>query len=271
VSVKTPDEIVILREGGRRLAGILQQLIEAAQPGVSTKDLDRLAESLIFSCGGAPVFRGYRARGARVSYPASICVSINDEAVHGIPREDRRLREGDAVGIDIGMRWSIENQKLIPGSIGDKNQKGGMVTDMAVTIGIGKVSSEAERLMRTTKEALELGIRSVRPGARIGDISSAIQRHLQRAGLGVIRELAGHGVGYELHEEPLIPNYGKPGTGTILKEGMVIAIEPMATLGDWRVALQPDEWTFRTADGSLAAHFEHTVAVTAGGAEVLTK
>lgn len=257
ITFKTKEEIEILREGGKRLAGILQKVVVAAKPGVSAFDLDRLAEELIFSSGGEPAFKGYKIKGVKTSYSSSLCVSINDEVVHGIPRKDKILKEKDIVGLDIGMKWPAE-----------KNQ--GLFTDMAVTIGIGKISAKAEKLIRVTKEALDVGIEAIRPGARIGDISHAVGEHLKKNNLGIIRDLAGHGVGYELHEEPLIPNYGKSGTGPELKEGMVIAIEPMATLGDWRITLDDDEWTFRTVDGSLAAHFEHTVAVTKKGAEILT-
>lgn len=258
ITIKTKEEIALLREGGRRLAEILEKVIQAANAGVSTLALDRLGESMIFASGGRPSFKGYRIKEARVPYPCSLCTSVNDEVVHAIPRSNRILRAGDIIGLDIGMQW--------PG----ENKKSGLYTDMAVTIGIGKISPEAKKLLKATKDALDSGIQQVRPGAHTGDIGYAIQKHLDRYHLGVIRDLAGHGVGYEVHEEPLIPNYGKSGSGPELKEGMVIAIEPMATLGDWRVTLDPDEWTFHTADGSLAAHFEHTIAVAENGAEVLT-
>ncbi len=252
ITIKSPEEIAVLREGGRRLAQILNAVVEVARPGVTTLELDMQGERLMRDAGGLPSFKGYRIKDAAVPYPCSICVSVNDEVVHAIPRRNRVLREGDVVGIDVGMWW------------------GELCTDMAVTIGVGKVSLEAERLIVATREALEMSIRTVRPGAHVGDIGAVIQRHLEKERLGIIRDLAGHGVGYEVHEEPLIPNYGKAGSGPELVEGMVIAIEPMATLGDWRVTLADDEWTFRTADGSIAAHFEHTVAVTGEGAEVLT-
>lgn len=253
ITIKTEDEIRRLREGGKRLAAVLDRLALAAKPGVSTLELDELAERLIAAHGGIPIFKGYKIREARAPFPASICASINDEIVHGIPRGERILKEKDVCSIDVGMRWD------------------GLVTDTALTLGIGKTSPEAERLIRTTREALDAGIAAVRPDAAVGDIGNAVARHLKKARLGVIRDLAGHGVGYELHEEPLIPNYGRPGTGARLEKGMVIAIEPMATLGDWQIALDDDEWTFRTVDGSLAAHFEHTIAVGRDGAEVLTK
>ncbi|MBI2640779.1 MAG: type I methionyl aminopeptidase [Candidatus Sungbacteria bacterium] len=264
ISIKTGEEIKVLREGGKRLAGILAEVVEAAKEGVSTLELDRLAESLIFKSGGTPSFKGYRLKETKIPYPGSLCVSVNAEVVHSIPRADKILKEGDVVGLDIGMQYPGKWQKA------DGKWRDGLFTDMAVTVGIGKISKEAERLIKATKEALDSGIYAVRPGAHVGDIGYAVQKHLEKNKLGIIRDLAGHGVGYEVHEEPFIPNYGKAGQGPELKEGMVLAIEPMATLGDWRVELQDDEWTFRTADGSMSAHFEHTVAVTDKGVEVIT-
>lgn len=265
ITVKTKEEISILREGGRRLAQILAELVGSAKPGVSTLDLDRLAEGLIFESGGKPAFKGYRLEGLKTSYPGSLCISINDEVVHGIPRKDKILKEGDIVGLDIGMQWpaSAATSYKLPAT-------SSLFTDMAVTIGIGKISAEEKKLVRATKEALEVGIQAIRQGAHVGDIGQAVQKHLEKYNLGIIRDLAGHGVGYKLHEEPWIQNYGGKGTGAELVEGMVLAIEPMATLGDWRITLDEDKWTFRTQDGSIAAHFEHTVAVTETGATVLT-
>lgn len=255
IRIKTKEEVALMREGGARLASILKYLVDTARAGISTKELDGQAERMIREVGGDPVFKGYRIEGVRTPYPASICTSINDEVVHGIPRADRLLADGDIVGVDIGMRWPADT---------------GTVTDMAVTIGIGGVSPDSARLIRATREALDDAIAVIRPGAAIGDIGHAVETRLKKDHLGVIRDLAGHGVGHELHEEPMIPNYGKPGTGIKLHEGMVIAIEPMATLGGGRITLDDDEWTFRTADKSAAAHFEHTIAVTKYGAEVLT-
>ena len=255
IVIRTKEEIALMREGGRRLASILTGLVDVVRPGVSTKALDEYAEHGIRESGGDPIFKGYRIEGARAPYPASICTSINDEVVHGIPRAERILADGDIIGLDIGMRWPAA---------------GGMVTDMAVTVGIGKISAEAERLILATREALDSAIATIRPGIRIGDIGHAVEVRLREDKLGIIRDLAGHGVGHELHEEPMIPNFGKPGTGVELQEGMTIAVEPMATLGGWRITLDDDEWTFRTTDGSLAAHFEHTIAIAGGGAEVLT-
>ncbi len=262
-----------------RLAIILRDLARAARPGVSTKDLDAMAERMIRAAGGDPVFKGYRIIDAKAPFPASICISINDEVVHGIPRGNRIVAEGDVLSLDIGMRWpklETGNWKLETGipppdfQHPASNVRQAMVTDMAITIGIGKISADAERLIRATRESLDEAIAIIRPGATIGDIGHAVETRLKKDRLGIIRDLAGHGVGYALHEPPMIPNFGAPGTGATLQEGMVIAVEPMATLGGWRIILDDDEWTFRTKDGALAAHFEHTVAVTADGAEVLT-
>lgn len=264
ITVKTKDEIDLMREGGRRLASILNQVVAAARIGITTLALDDFAENLILQSGGRPSFKGYRIKGARNAYPGTMCISINEEVVHGIPRKERVLREGDIVGLDIGM-WYPSFAKASEG----KPVKS-LCTDMAVTIGIGNISSEANRLIEVTRKSLEIGIAQVKPDATVGDIGYVIERFLKKNNLGIIRDLAGHGVGYELHEEPLIPNYGSVGQGVALKEGMVIAIEPMATLGDWRVVLANDGWTFKTVDNSLGAHFEHTMAVTKDGVEVLT-
>lgn len=253
ITIKTKEEIDTLTEGGKILALVLARVAAAVAPGVLAFELDMLAERLIVEAGGTPSFKGYRVAGARTPYPATICVSVNDEVVHALPAKDKILHEGDVVSLDIGLWWKR------------------LCTDMAITIGVGKVSSEIERLIAATKESLDLGIAVVHPGAHIGDIGYAVEQRLKKNHLGIVRDLAGHGVGYELHEDPFIPNFGSPHTGPELKEGMVLAIEPMATLGTWRVVLQDDGWTYKTADGSLAAHFEHTIVVTKNGAEVLTR
>ena len=268
ISIKTKEEIELIRENGKRLSRVLDHVVELARPGVSTAELDQLAERLIIESGGKPSFKGYRVKGVSQVYPATMCISINEEVVHGIPRHDRILREGDIVGLDIGMWWPAENEKI---KMKNENYQRPLCTDMAVTIGIGQISKEAQRLIDATRESLNIGIANVKAGATVGDIGNAIEFFLKKNNLGIIRDLAGHGVGYELHEEPLIPNYGKAGKGAELNEGMVIAIEPMATLGDWRVVLAEDQWTFKTIDNSLGAHFEHTMAVTKAGADVLTK
>ena len=288
VTRKTAEEIETLKHGGRLLAGVLAQVAGAVRPGVSAKALDTLAEKLIREAGGEPSFKGYNPYGAAIPYPAALCVSINDEVVHAIPTEDRILQDGDLVGLDIGMFWPQPATHLrqdFGGQASDKQQatrgvksqelrvKGRlpMATDTAVTVGVGKISPMAEKLLRATRESLERGIAVVRAGAHVGDIGAAIQSHIEAHGFGVVRDLAGHGVGYKVHEDPFIPNYGEKGKGLVLQEGMVIAIEPMATEGTWRVTLDPNEWCYRTADGKLAAHFEHTVVVTKDGCEVVTK
>ncbi len=251
--VKSEKEIAILAEGGRRLAGIMRQVVEAVRPGVTTKELDTIAETLIISSGGTPSFKGYNAFGARIPYPASLCTSINDEVVHGIPSEKRVLQEGDIIGLDIGMKYE------------------GLFTDMAVTVDAGYIDEASKKLIDTTRMALEKGIQAVRSGAHIGDIGEAVQACAEARGFGIVRELVGHGVGHAAHEDPEAPNFGKKGRGLKLLEGMVLALEPMVTAGKHQVFLAKDGWTWKTKDGSRAAHFEHTVAVTKNGARVLTE
>lgn len=254
--VKDKEELEIIRGCGRRLAEVLETVKKAVRPGISTKELDDISEKLILEQGGYPVFKGYRTLKSEPPYPCSLCTSVNDEVVHAIPSSKVVLKAGDIIGLDIGMRWPA---------------KDGLVTDMAVTVGVGDISKNAERLINATRDSLEKGIALLRPGMRLGDLGAVIQGHLEKNGFGVIRDLAGHGTGRILHEEPFVPNYGKRGAGPVVLEGMVLAIEPMATEGDWHIILGDDGWTFRTRDGKLAAHFEHTVIVTKNGAEVLTK
>lgn len=251
-----PDELATLRECGRRLAGILAELAALSRPGLPTSELDLLAERRIAEAGGNPVFKGYRVEKVGRPFPASLCVSINDELVHGIPRPDRLLRSGDIVGLDIGMRY--------PGA-------GGLITDTAVTVGVGAVTPQAAKLLEVTRSSLDVAVATLRPGIRTGDLGQAIQRHIESGGFAVVRDLVGHGVGRALHEDPYVPNYGERGGGIVIREGMVLAIEPMASALGAAVVLDPDGWTWRTKDGSLAAHFEHTVVVTGEGAEILTK
>lgn len=256
ITIKSPQEIGLLREGGKRLAEILEKVKERVAPGVTTKELDRLAESLIFSVGGKPAFKGYRLPGNAKgvpSYPAVLCTSINDEVVHGIP-SDRMLKEGDIIGLDIGMVY--EN----------------LITDMAATIGVGAIDAQKQRLIDVTKKALAIGIAQVKEGAFVHDIGAAIQPYVEGEGFKLVsRELGGHGVGKALHEEPLISNWHEHvSRGIELKAGMVLAIEPMVA-GTSGIKLDFDGWTYRTADGSPAAHCEHTIVVTKNGAEILTK
>ena len=252
VTVKTKDEIARLREGGKRLGAILRTLVKASVPGASAQSLNVLAEKLVREGGDPPSFLNYKARGSKKRYPASLCISINDRVVHGLPSEHEIIRDGDVVSLDMGLIHQ------------------GMYVDSAVTIGAGKVDPVAEKLIRVTEESLRAGIKQVRAGRRTGDIGYAIEKVIKPYRFGIVRELAGHGVGYAVHEEPFIPNYGEPNTGVLLKTGMVLAIEPMVNEGGDDIVLDEDGFTFRTKDGKRSAHFEHTVLVTAGAPEVLT-
>lgn len=254
--IQTQKELKIIQECGKRLAAILDELKRTVKPGISTGFLDKRAEQLIREAGGMPVFKGYTTHGSRGAYPASVCVSLNDEIVHGIPQKNRIIQEGDCVSLDIGMRYPASS---------------GLITDTALTVSVGNVSSKAEKLIHATKEALTKGISAARAENTIGDIGYAIQAHLEKNGFGVIRELVGHGVGIKLHEDPYVPNYGKKHEGKILKEGMVLALEPMATIGSPDIVLASDGWTYKTKDGSLSAHFEHTIVIQKNRAVVLTK
>jgi methionyl aminopeptidase len=245
ITIKSPREIEIMRRSGKITAKTLALLIDAAKAGVTTRELDRIADASIRSMGGIPTFIGYNG------YPSAICASVNDEVVHGMPG-DRVLADGDLLSIDIGT--TLE----------------GYVSDSAVTVAIGAISASAERLMRVTQECLMLGIAQMQPNNRLGDIGHAVQQHAEANGFGVVRALVGHGVGRKMHEDPQVPNYGQPGTGTVLRTGLVLAIEPMITEGSWEVETLDDGWTVVTEDGKLAAHFEHTIAITDQGPKILT-
>lgn len=253
INLKTKEDIVILREGGKRHAYILKELAKMVQPGVHVIDLDTRAVELIREGGDTPAFLNYQPYGASRPYPATLCVSINDEIVHGIPTEgDKVLKEGDIVSIDLGL---IHKE---------------LITDAAITVPVGKISSELEELLNATKQALMAGIKAAKGGVRVGDISNAIQLVGVAHKYGIVEELAGHGVGYHVHEDPYIPNFGHAGKGEVLKPGMVIAIEPMFNIGTKKIKLDTDGYTYRTADGKPSAHFEHTVVITKSGAEILT-
>ncbi len=250
--VKSNRDVAALREGGAFLASALKKVISAVAAGKKTHELDEIAEREIRAIGGHPSFKGYRTRDTKMPYPASLCVSVNDEIVHGIPGE-RVLREGDILGLDVGMEYK------------------GFFTDMAVTVPVGKVNDEAQRLIAVTKKALDLGVGAAKAGGRIGDIGEAIQKFVEREGFRVVRELVGHGVGRAVHEEPEVPNWGRRGSGAELAEGMVLALEPMVVAGSPKVVVSKDGWVWSTADGKPAAHFEHTILITKIGAEVITK
>ena len=243
---KSPQAIARMREAGQILVAAMRLCRELTKPGISTLELDAEVDALIRKAGARAAFKGYRG------FPATICTSINEEVVHGIPAAHRRLKEGDIIGLDLG-------------AIVD-----GYYADAAATLPVGDVPPEVQQLLDVTRESLERGIAEVRPGNRLGDISAAVQRHVEAAGFGVVRAFVGHGIGRQLHEDPQIPNFGEPGKGPVLRPGMVLAIEPMVTMGHWGVRVLADHWTAVTEDGSLAAHFEHTVAVTESGPDVLT-
>ncbi|MDH7488389.1 MAG: type I methionyl aminopeptidase [Anaerolineae bacterium] len=245
VTLKSSRELKLMREAGRIVAQVLEAMKAKAAPGVTTAELNEEAERLIRKMGAIPSFKGYHG------YPAAICTSINEQVVHGIP-DGRRLNEGDILSVDVGAIYK------------------GYHGDAAVTIPIGTVSPEARRLLEVTEGALWAGIAKARAGLRTGDISAAIQEWVESRGMSVVREYTGHGIGRQMHEDPQIPNFGRAGTGYVLREGMTFALEPMVNLGTWKTKVLGDGWTVVTEDGKLSAHFEHTVAVTDGEPQVLT-
>jgi methionyl aminopeptidase len=245
IVIKSEDEIAIIRDAGRCVAEVLQILVNRLRPGLVGRELDEIVRAEFKKRNVVPAFLGYHG------YPAAVCVSINDEIVHGIPG-DREIMDGDIVSMDLGCIHK------------------GFVGDAAVTAGVGNVSPKAQQLIEVTREALNRAIAVARAGARMGQIGAAIQGYVEGMGFSVVREYVGHGVGRQMHEDPQVPNYGDPDSGPILKEGMVIAIEPMVNVGDWRTKRDSDNWTVRTLDGSLSAHFEHTLAIRDGQAGVLT-
>jgi len=248
IIIKNSDELERLREAGRLNAQTLMKVCAMIQPGITTAELDAAAEEMLRNNGAIPAFKGYPGP---YPFPATLCISLNEELVHGIPNK-RRLREGDIVSIDCG---TILN---------------GFVGDSAVTVGVGEVSPTAQRLLDVTENALKMGISKMRPGNRTGDVSAAIQEYVESQGYHVTREYTGHGVGRQMHEGPQVPNYGHPGRGVILRPGMTIALEPMVLVGTPKTRVLADRWTVVSADGSLTAHFEHSVAVTDGEPLVLT-
>ncbi|ADJ26376.1 methionine aminopeptidase, type I [Dehalogenimonas lykanthroporepellens BL-DC-9] len=245
IIIKSEREIASMRRAGRIVGTVLAELKDQLKPGMKTIDLDRQAESMIRALGGVPSFKGYRG------FPGSLCVSVNEEIVHGIPGA-RVLKEGDIVSLDLGA--------VVEGFQGDA----------AITSGVGHISEAAAALIRDTQAALEAGIATARAGRRLGDVGAAIQQFAESRGYGVVREYSGHGIGREMHEDPSVPNVGRPGSGALLKKGMTLALEPMLNLGTWRTMVGPDAWTVFTGDGKLSAHFEHTIAINDGEAEVLT-
>ena len=247
ITIKSDEEIKIMREAGRVVGQTLQILVEATKPGVVVKELDKIVRKEYAKRGVVPTFLGY----AHPPYPATVCVSINEELVHGIPG-NRVIKEGDLVSIDLGATYK------------------GFVGDSALTFTVGEPTEEQQRLMDVTRESLWRGIRAAKAGVRLGVVSNTIGEYIESQGYGVVREYVGHGVGRAMHEDPQVPNYGLPDRGPVLRKGMVLALEPMVTVGDWHTKKHDDGWTVSTADGSLCAHFEHTIAITDGEAEVLT-
>jgi methionyl aminopeptidase len=245
IELKGPEEIALMRQAGRADAEVLAILRQEIRPGLMLKKLDDIVRREFAKRKVVPTFLHYQG------YPARVCVSLNDEVVHGMP-DGRVLEEGDIVSIDLGATYK------------------GFVGDAAITVGVGRTSPVAERLVRVTEESLWQGIKAAKAGARLGEISAAVQSHAEGNGFSVVREYVGHGVGRSMHEDPQVPNFGPPDRGPLLEKGMTLALEPMVTAGDWQTKKDSNGWTVRTADGSLAAHFEHTIVITEGGAEVLT-
>lgn len=250
ITLKTEDEIELLRKANMLVAATLAEIAKVVAPGVTTRQLDILAETFIRDNGAVPTFKGF-PNPYGPAFPGSICTSVNDTVVHGIPN-DTPLREGDIVSVDCGT--------LLDGFNGDS----------CYTFQVGKVSDDVKRLLKVTKESLYLGIDAAKAGHRLGDIGYAVQQHCEANGYGVVREFVGHGIGREMHEDPMVPNYGRRGSGKLLCNGLCIAIEPMITMGSYKVFMEPDRWTIKTRDGSPAAHFEHTIAIHNGKADIMS-
>ncbi|MBU1102217.1 type I methionyl aminopeptidase [Patescibacteria group bacterium] len=264
ISIKIKDEIDIMRQGGKILAFVLSEVARAVKPGVTTKYLDELAESLIYEKGALPGFKDFQ------KYPATLCTSINEQIVHALP-SDRKLKKGDIIGLDLGVLFPPEKCSTCSMAQGCGGQQG-MYTDSAVTVPVGKASPEAKKLIEAARGALNVAVVRIKPGRKLSEISEAIEKYVGAAGFSVIRELVGHGIGCELHEAPEIPNFaGGNFKDIVLKEGMVLALEPMVSAGTHKIKKSKDKFGFETEDKSLTAHFEHTVAVTKYGCEILTK
>lgn len=246
ISIKTDEEIKIMAEGGKILAEIIKELEKMVEPGITTKELNRVSETLIFKFGGIPSFKNYQG------FPATLCTSINQEIVHSVPSE-RKLKEGDLISLDLGMKYK------------------GYHTDMAITLGVGNISSQAKKLIKVTKNALKIAIKEIKPGKTFGDLGYVIQNYVEKNGFNVVRELCGHGIGKEVHEDPQVLNYGRRHTGQEIKNGMVFCVEPMVTVGDWHIKKSEDGFGYETKDGSLSSHFERTIAVAGDKAIILTE
>jgi methionyl aminopeptidase len=251
VIIKTKEQIKVIREGGKILARTLDKIAKFVKPGISTFDIDQYAYKLIKENGDEPATLNYKPEGALTAYPASICISVNNEIVHGIPSKKKIIKEGDIVSLDLVIKHK------------------GFFTDHAITVPVGKISKKNQELLDATKKALEIGIWAARGGDTVGDIGHAIESFVNRK-YGIVRELSGHGVGVKIHEDPYVPNYGKKGKGQKLIPGMIIAVEPMLNIGRDDIVSSDDGWTIKTADGTHSAHFEHTILITEGDAEILT-
>jgi len=247
IDLKSEKEIELIAKSAEILSEVLIKMKEMIKPGITTEEIDGLARKMVKDHGVKAAFLGYRG------YPAAVCVSVNEEVVHGIPSSKIKLKEGDIVSLDFGV------------------EREGFFSDAALTVPVGKISGRAQKLIKVTQEALLKGIDMAKPGNRISDISAAVQRYVEANGFSVVRDLCGHGVGRKVHEEPMIPNFGKPGQGPLIQPGMVLAIEPMVNAGSYEVATLDDDWTVVTMDGAVSAHFEHTVAVTENGPVILTR
>jgi methionyl aminopeptidase len=247
VEIKSKDEIALMRDAGRIVSEILDELEKAVAPGVTTWELDKLAESLIYKKGAKPAFKGY------LGFPCCLCASVNYEVVHGIPSKKRKLAEGDVIKLDFGVSYK------------------GYYGDSARSVPVGSIAPEARSLIDATRESLDKAIEQIRAGNRVGDIGHAVQTHVEPRGFSVVRDFVGHGIGKKLHEQPQIPNFGSPGTGVALRPGMVLAVEPMVNLGTYNVEVLDDDWTAVTVDRKLSAHFEHTILVSEDGPQVLTR
>lgn len=274
IYIKNENEINAIREGGKLLSIILKSLVAMVKPGVSTMALEEAANKMITECGGVPAFKNY-PMGGNIFFPTALCVSINDEVVHGAAWPERIIESGDIVDLDIGMEWPARDdlRKKYNLPLNKYSKHGGFFTDTCFTVGAGPISKEAKKLMTVSRECLELALKQVKAGNCLNDIGRAVENHAEKHGYGVVRDLVGHGVGYFAHEEPDVFNYTIPEKSpenTILEAGMIIAIEPMINLGTWKIKIAKNKYTILSADGSLSAHFEHTVLVTEKGFEILT-
>src|SRR3989344_4471895 len=261
--VKNQKEREILREAGRRLAVIVEQVAKEGKIGTKASDLDNLSYSLIKNTGGAPSFKGYVSNEIEIPFPSCLCVSVNNEIVHCIPTEDKIFKEGDIVSLDLVIKWPFNNLSDI-----NDSSIGALYVDVALTVPIGKISPKAKKIIKVCKKSLDIAISKVKPGNRLGDLGNAVENFVKSQRFKVVRELGGHGVGNSVHENPIVCNFGQANTGMIMKEGMVLALEPMIVAGKDKIILDDNGWTWKTRDKSISAHFEHSVLITKNGVEI---